>query len=365
LNLRAKVSGVIVLAVVAAGVLPAVVAQGSPLSDKQAQARALEAQIEANGSKMVALSEQLNGARIRLEKAQAGIADAEARTAAAQAATDKIHEQLNARAAEIYKGAGSSNPLEAVDVKSVTELGARSKYASAAADKDDSLLEKLVQAREILAAQKAQLETQKNAAQAEKDTADRARANLAATTTRLNQQQQQVKGELKTLIDQERARQTAASKARAAQQARGFQRGGGGGGGGGGGSSVQTTFPNAPAPNGRAATAVAFAKAQVGKGYAYATSGPNTFDCSGLTAAAWAAAGVGLAHYSGAQYSQTIRIGPGDLQPGDLVFYGPGGSRHVEIYIGGGAVVSASNPATGVKVAGVRYGSASGYGRVP
>ena len=120
-------------------------------------------------------------------------------------------------------------------------------------------------------------------------------------------------------------------------------------------------MPNVPAPNGRAATAVAFAKAQVGKGYRYATSGPDTFDCSGLTAAAWAAAGVGLAHYSGAQYQQTIRIGPGDLQPGDLVFYGPGGSNHVEIYIGGGMVVSASNPATGVKVAGVRYGSASGY----
>ena len=76
----------------------------------------------------------------------------------------------------------------------------------------------------------------------------------------------------------------------------------------------------------------------------YATSGPSTFDCSGLTAAAWAAAGVGLAHYSGAQYQETIRIGPGDLQPGDLVFYGPGGSHHVEIYIGGGMVVSAVQP---------------------
>jgi cell wall-associated NlpC family hydrolase len=169
-----------------------------------------------------------------------------------------------------------------------------------------------------------------------------------------------VKGQIETLITQERARQTAASKARAAQQARSYQRGGGGGGG-----AVQANFPNAPAPNGRAATAVAFAKAQVGKGYRYATTGPSPFDCTGLTAAPRAAAGVGLAHDSGAQYGQTIRIGPGDLQPGDLVFYGPGGSRHVEIYIGGGMVVSASNPATGVKVAGVRYGSASGYGRVP
>ena len=123
-------------------------------------------------------------------------------------------------------------------------------------------------------------------------------------------------------------------------------------------------MPNVPAPNGGAAAAVAFAKAQVGKGYRYATSGPDTFDCSGLTAAAWARGGVSLAHYSGAQYQETIRIGAGDLQPGDLVFYGPGGSQHVEIYIGGGMVVSASNPSSGVKMAGVRYGSASGYGRV-
>jgi cell wall-associated NlpC family hydrolase len=362
LNLRAKISGVVVVAVVAAGVLPAVVAQGSPLSDKQAQARALEASIQANGSKMVALSEKLNGARIRLEHAQAGIADAEHRTQAAQAATDSIHQQLNARAAEIYKGASASNPLDAVNVKSVTELGARSKYASAAADKDDSLLAKLQQAREILAAQKAQLEQQRNAAQAEKDQADRAKSDLDAANAKNKSLLGQVKGQIATLISQERVRQAAASRQRARTQAATYARGGGGGGGGGG--AIQANFPNAPAPNGRAAAAVAFAKAQVGKGYRYATSGPDTFDCSGLTAAAWAAAGDGLAHYSGAQYSQTIPIGPGDLQPGDLVFYGPGGSRHVEIYIGGGMVVSASNPATGVKVAGVRYGSASGYGRV-
>ncbi len=361
MNLRAKVSGVLVVAVVAAGVLPAVVAQGSPLSDKQAQARALEASIQANGSKMVALSEKLNGARIRLEKAQSGIADAERRTAEAQAATDNIHRQLNARAAEIYKGAGSSNPLDAVNVKNVTELGARSKYASAAADKDDSLLDKLVQAREILAAQKAQLEVQRNAAQSEKDAADRAKSELASVTSQKKALLGQVQGEMATLVRQERARQAAASQQRARAQATTYARGGGGGGR----ASIPANFPNAPAPNGRAATAVAFAKAQVGKGYVYATSGPNTYDCSGLTAAAWAAAGVGLAHYSGAQYSQTIRIGPGDLQPGDLVFYGPGGSNHVEIYIGGGMVVSASNPASGVKLAGVRYGSASGYGRVP
>jgi cell wall-associated NlpC family hydrolase len=337
--------------------VPAAIAQGSPLQDKQAQAARIEAQMQANGSRIVTLSEKLNGARIRLEKAQAGIADSERRTAEAQAETDRIDHLLNARAAEIYKGAGSSNPLEAIDVSNVTELAARSKYASAAADKDDSLLDKLQKARELLAAQKAQLEQQKAAAAAEQAAADSARRQLQSSNSQLKSLQSQVKGQIEVLIDQERARQAAASRSRALSATRRYSSGSGR-------SAIPVNFPNAPAPNARAQVAVDFAKRQVGKGYRYATSGPDTFDCSGLTAAAWGAAGVGLAHYSGAQYNQTIRIGSGDLQPGDLVFYGPGGSNHVEIYIGGGMVVSASNPATGVKMTGVRYGTASGYGRV-
>ena len=358
MSVRAKVSGVVLIAVVAAGVLPAAVAQGSPVSDKQAQAVALEAQISASGDRIVALSEKLNGTKIRLDKAQAGIADSEARTAQAQAATDKIKGLLNARAAEIYKGASTSNPLDAVNVENVTELAARAKYAAAAADRDDSLLNKLLQARETLATQKAQLETQRAAAQSERDAADSARRQLQSQNAQKTALLGQVKGQLKVLVDQETARRAAATRVAAQNTARA------GGRTSSGRSSIPVNFPNAPAPNARAAAAVAYAKAQVGHGYRYATSGPDTFDCSGLTAAAWAAAGVGLAHYSGAQYQQTIRIGPGDLQPGDLIFYGPGGANHVEIYIGGGMVVSASNPATGVKLAGVRYGSASGYGRV-
>jgi cell wall-associated NlpC family hydrolase len=362
MNLRAKVSGFIVLAVVAAGALPAAVAQGSPLDDKKAQAASLQRQIDANGERAGMLAEKLNGARIRLNKAQAGIADAERRTQEAQAATDKIQAALNTRAAKIYMGAGSSNPLDAVDVKNVTDLAARSKYAAAAADHDDSLLTQLQIAREDLAIRKAQLEQQKAAAQAEKDAADTAKRQLDASNARLASLQRQVNGEIQQLIQQEQARQLAAARARAQATIRNAQNGGGGGSARR--SSGPVNFPNVPAPNARAGQAVAFAKAQVGKGYRYATSGPDTFDCSGLTAAAWASAGVGLAHYSGAQYNQTIHIGAGDLQPGDLVFYGPGGSRHVEIYIGGGMVVSASNPATGVKLAAVRFGSASGYGRV-
>lgn len=104
-----------------------------------------------------------------------------------------------------------------------------------------------------------------------------------------------------------------------------------------------------PAVSGRAADAVRFALAQVGKSYAYGATGPGAYDCSGLTMAAWAAAGVALPHSSRAQMSSGTPISESQLKPGDLVFYYSPVS-HVGIYIGRGLIVNAQNPSTGVRV---------------
>ena len=82
------------------------------------------------------LAERLNGARYRVAQAQAGIAEAQRRTAEAQAQTDRIASLLANRAATIYKGATTGTPLKATNVKQVNELGIRSKYAAAAAERD-------------------------------------------------------------------------------------------------------------------------------------------------------------------------------------------------------------------------------------
>lgn len=95
--------------------------------------------------------------------------------------------------------------------------------------------------------------------------------------------------------------------------------------------------------------AVDFALAQVGKPYVFAASGPDAYDCSGLTAAAWATAGVQLPHNAAAQYGFGTHVSLDALQPGDLVFmYSPIG--HVEIYIGNGLAVSAPQEGENVKV---------------
>jgi cell wall-associated NlpC family hydrolase len=98
--------------------------------------------------------------------------------------------------------------------------------------------------------------------------------------------------------------------------------------------------------------AVAFAKAQVGKSYVYGAMGPDAFDCSGLTMAAWKQAGVSLPHSSSAQYAAGQKISESELQPGDLVFYYSPIS-HVGMYVGNGQIVNALNPGSGVQISGL------------
>jgi peptidoglycan DL-endopeptidase CwlO len=116
-------------------------------------------------------------------------------------------------------------------------------------------------------------------------------------------------------------------------------------------SSTPVSTADVPV-SGRAAAAVRYAMAQVGKAYVYGAAGPNAFDCSGLTMAAWGAAGVGLPHSSSAQYGSGTHISASQLQPGDLVFYYSPIS-HVGMYIGHGMIVNAENPSAGVRVAGL------------
>lgn len=86
-------------------------------------------------------------------------------------------------------------------------------------------------------------------------------------------------------------------------------------------------------PGGAAAKAINFACSQIGKMYKYATDGPNTYDCSGLTLAAWRAAGVDLPHQSRAQRAAIPHISRSQLRAGDLVFYySP--IHHVALYAG-------------------------------
>jgi cell wall-associated NlpC family hydrolase len=114
-------------------------------------------------------------------------------------------------------------------------------------------------------------------------------------------------------------------------------------------SRGEVRMPSEVPASGRAAAAVQYAMAQVGKAYVYGAAGPSAFDCSGLTMLAWAQAGVALPHSSSAQYNSGPHIAASDLRPGDLVFYYSPIS-HVGMYIGNGMIVNALNPGAGIRV---------------
>ena len=105
----------------------------------------------------------------------------------------------------------------------------------------------------------------------------------------------------------------------------------------------------AAAASSAAQTAVNTALAQVGDRYVYGATGPNSFDCSGLTSFSYKAAGISLPRTSKAQSTFGTPVSKGNLQPGDLVFfYSP--VSHVAMYIGNGQIVHALNSSKPVQV---------------
>ncbi len=96
---------------------------------------------------------------------------------------------------------------------------------------------------------------------------------------------------------------------------------------------------------------------QKGDRYVSGASGPHSFDCSGFTMWVYkTAVGKYLPHYSGAQMNRARRVGRKHLKPGDLLFYGRGGSQHVSMYIGKGKMIHATNPRSGVRVDSINMG---------
>lgn len=108
-----------------------------------------------------------------------------------------------------------------------------------------------------------------------------------------------------------------------------------------------TALRPAPQASSKGQAAVAYAQSKLGRPYVYGATGPNAFDCSGLTQAAWRSVGVSIPRTSYAQYSGLRKVSLSNLQPGDIIsFYGGG---HVGIYVGNGYVIHAPNSRSVVK----------------
>ncbi|HTJ36237.1 MAG TPA: NlpC/P60 family protein [Dactylosporangium sp.] len=100
----------------------------------------------------------------------------------------------------------------------------------------------------------------------------------------------------------------------------------------------------------------------IGKPYIWGAAGPSGYDCSGLTMAAWAAAGVTLRHYTKWQWEDAKPVAKADLRPGDLVFF-YSDLHHMGMYVGGGWMVHAPTTGDYVRMAKLDGRPITGYRR--
>ncbi|MER5751654.1 NlpC/P60 family protein [Streptomyces sp. NPDC002088] len=124
-------------------------------------------------------------------------------------------------------------------------------------------------------------------------------------------------------------------------------------------SSGSSSSSSSSTSSTKAEKALAFARAQIGKPYVWGATGPDSYDCSGLTQAAWKAAGVTLPRTTYDQVNAGTTVSLADAQPGDLVFFYDDVS-HVGIYIGNGMMIHAPKPGAYVREESIYYDGESG-----
>ena len=401
------------VAIMVALVVPAMtpqIASASPVDQKRSEVENIVDELERLEQQALQIGEDYVEAVDAKAQLDQEIIDLEADIAGKEAELNELRADLGDMAVRSFVGSGTTplGPLfeDAADINDVLQRDELARVALSAGDVTTDELDAFV---DDLEEDRETLDGKVDEAQSLAESLVAAQAETDRLTGEYQQARVAAEAELGELIAEEEARRAAESAARiqaefeAAQNAANANNSGGGnsnsgggnsggggsnsgggnaGGGNGGGSSApapqapaaETPAPQAPAPeppaapsapppSSRASVAVNAALSQQGVPYKYATSNPGvSFDCSGLTAYAWGAAGVYLPHQSRAQYASIPHVSKGDAQPGDLLFYYSPIS-HVGVYLGGGQLVHAPNTGSVVKIATVNWGKVSGVGR--
>ncbi|MGI8664165.1 MAG: NlpC/P60 family protein [Acidimicrobiales bacterium] len=336
-------------------------ARGDGIADKRAQAAAIASKIDQLNTTVESYGERANGAQIELDGLNQQAAEAEAKVAGAQAQMDQHRGELKDYAVNAYVRGGADDNANAT-ANDAQQLGLAQGYLVAATGNRQQLVDGLNSAEEDLQVQLKALDGARASAEAKTAQLNDAKANAQSAVDQQRALYSQAQGELATLLAQEQQRMAQEQVAAAAQRARqasaaaqapqGALATAGLAATSAGRAGVVDPGP-APSPNGNVSAVIARAEAQLGKPYVWGATGPNSFDCSGLTMYAWQAAGVSLPHYTESQYAATRHISLSQLQPGDLVFYH--GFGHEGMYIGDGQIIEAPHSGANVQIVSLYY----------
>jgi cell wall-associated NlpC family hydrolase len=287
------------------------------------------AMVSDAGHQLEVVTEELNEAKVVLERQQAAVLSAQQAAAEAQSQLDALDGQIRQLARSAYTSEGFSRIDVLLTSDSADELlHQMSTLDAIAGHTSDTIAEVALAADEAESAQAA---------------ADAAVAEAQQQVDEISAKQ----ADLETKIADYKRQYAALSAPQQEEVSRAHS-----------GVAAPAVPTGVVAPSGAAQVAVDTALAQVGDPYVWGAGGPNAFDCSGLTQYAYSAAGVSLPHSSRSQSGMGRSVSVSELQPGDLLFYySP--TSHVAMYVGNGQMVHASTSGKPVMV--VSFDSMSGF----
>ncbi|MEV7278526.1 NlpC/P60 family protein [Streptomyces sp. NPDC093111] len=287
-----------------------------------------------------AATEKYNGAKEKVDRARAAFDRLRGEAARRTERLNRSRDALGAVAAAQYRSGGLDPALQLALTSDPDQYLERAALAEKAGDRQAAAVTAV--RRELAAVRQLRGE------------AEGRLRELRAQEAELRRQKATVQGKLsaaRTLLD----RLTAEERARYEAAVAAGGHGGADSAPGGSATVARADRSSAirgplTAPTTRAAEAIAFAQAQLGKPYVWGATGPSAYDCSGLTQAAWRAAGVSLPRTTYTQINAGSRVSRSELAPGDLIFFYSGIS-HVGLYIGGGQMIHAPRPGAPVRIA--------------
>ncbi|MDF3142317.1 MULTISPECIES: C40 family peptidase [unclassified Streptomyces] len=317
-----------------AGAATATGFDGTGHAEPQLTPEQVKAKVDKLYQEAEVATEKYNGAKEKADAAERRIRTLQDEAARKTEKLNSAREALGSMAAAQYRDGGvdpslqlalSDNPDRYLDGAEFAERAGNRQAASVASVRE--------QLREI--------EQLRGAARVELTSLKSRQAQLQRHKNTITGKLDAARGLLAQLTAEERARLGAGAGAtdRAARSSTGTR-------------DALTTPGAAPsrAPNSRAASAISYAHTKLGSPYVWGATGPDAFDCSGLTQAAYRSAGISLPRTTYAQIDAGRRVSRAELLPGDLVFFYSGIS-HVGLYIGNGQMIHAPNPSAPVRVA--------------
>jgi peptidoglycan DL-endopeptidase CwlO len=330
-------------------VAPAAFADPS-VSSKQAQARAVLAQIQGLDANLAHAVEAYNLANEKLDRIRRDLRENRRELRIAQGNLRAAEAALQARLVQLYTSGGNNGGLEVlIGARSIEDLIERLDTVNRVSDQSATVLEEVKAYRKAVRERRARLK-HANVVQA-RLVAERAsqKASIEGQLAERQRMLSSIRSEIGRLQAAERARQAALERQARARL-----------------SSPQTGLdvltassgaldsdPSAvvSAPPSRYGGVVGIAMQFLGTPYVYGGASPGGFDCSGFVMYVFNQIGVSLPHNAAAQYGYGTPVSRSQLQPGDLVFFN--GLGHVGIYIGGGSFIHSPHTGDVVKISGI------------